>query len=76
MCVGGWGLSAAFIAFFEYLGLFDGSLVAISMTVGLIAALAAVFESLPINNWLDDNLSVPVLAALAGQMWFAAVPIV
>lgn len=61
----------AFIAFFQRLELFECTLWAIAGSVSVIAAAAAVFESLPIDRWVDDNLSVPVLAALLGQCLFA-----
>ncbi len=57
-------MAVGFIALFQRLGLFECTLPAISVSVAIICAAATIFESLPINYWLDDNLSVPVLAAL------------
>jgi len=36
--------------------------------VAAIAAAATLMESLPLNHWLDDNLSVPGTAALLGTL--------
>lgn len=67
---GGWALAVAFIAFFQHLGLFECTLTATAASVGGISAAAAFLESLPVNQYLDDNLSVPILAALLGQLLF------
>ena len=69
--LGGWALAVGFIGLFQHLNLFECTLWAIAGSVGMISAAAAMFESLPINQWLDDNLSVPLLAALLGQCLFA-----
>jgi len=57
-------MAVGFIALFQRLGLFECTLPAIAASVAIIAAAATILESLPINQWLDDNLSVPVLAVL------------
>lgn len=72
MFLGGWGLAVALIGLFDWLGHFECTLSAIAGSVAIIAAAGAALESLPINNWLDDNLSVPVLAAFLGQYLFAS----
>lgn len=72
MLAGGWGLAVALIGLFDWLGHFECTLSAIAGSVAIIAAAGAALESLPINNWLDDNLSVPVLAAFLGQYLFAS----
>lgn len=65
-------MAVGMIALFERLGHFECSLPAIAGSVAIIAAAATILESLPINEWLDDNLSVPVLAAVLGQYLFAS----
>lgn len=62
----------ALISLFDHLGLFECTISAIAGSVAIIAACATVLESLPINAWLDDNLSVPALAAILGQYLFAS----
>ena len=62
----------ALISLFDRIGLFECTLSAIAGSVAIIAAGATVLEALPINTWLDDNLSVPVLAAVLGQYLFAS----
>ncbi len=36
--------------------------------IGIVCLVATVVESLPINHWLDDNLSVPGVA-VALSLW-------
>lgn len=67
---GGWAVAVLFIAFFQRLEFFECTLWAIAGSVGAIAAASAFFESLPVDQWVDDNLSVPLLAALLGQCLF------
>lgn len=69
---GGFGLAVALISLFDRIGLFECTVSAIAGSVAIISASATLLESLPINSWLDDNLSVPVLAAVLGQYLFAS----
>ena len=57
-------MAVGFIALYQRLGMFECTLPAIAASVGIMSFATAVFESLPVNNWLDDNLSVPLLAVL------------
>ena len=64
-------MAVFFIAFFQHLELFECTLWAIAGSVGAISAASTLLESLPVDQWVDDNLSVPLLAALLGQCLFA-----
>lgn len=68
MFLGGLGMSLALLWYFSalgYLTLDGGPTVA---AVVLISAVAAVIESLPANKVVDDNISVPGVAAVLGTM--------
>ncbi|KAK9902215.1 hypothetical protein WJX75_007878 [Coccomyxa subellipsoidea] len=66
MFLGGSAMAIAFIALFCSLGYFDCDMAAMAAGVATIAAVATLIESLPINQRLDDNLSVPGVVALLG----------
>lgn len=52
-----------FVWFFCALGYLPGySPAAMAPAIGIVCVVATVVESLPINHWLDDNLSVPGVA--------------
>lgn len=59
-------MAIAFIALSCSLGYFDCDMAAMAAGVATIAAVATLIESLPINQRLDDNLSVPGVVALLG----------
>ncbi|KAG2432627.1 hypothetical protein HXX76_008967 [Chlamydomonas incerta] len=64
MLVGGYGMAYGLISLFCGLGFFTCYPPATLFgCLGAIAAAATVVESLPINKWVDDNVSVPVVAA-------------
>ncbi|GFR52538.1 hypothetical protein Agub_g15113, partial [Astrephomene gubernaculifera] len=69
MLVGGYGMSYGLITLFCHLGFFScyppASLLS---TLGLIAAAATLVESLPIDRWVDDNMSVPGVAAVLSMV--------
>lgn len=67
-------MAAAITALFTRCGYFtitppEAALSAIATT----ALVATVAESLPLNRWVDDNVSVPALAALVG--WWLLRPV-
>ncbi len=61
---GGYGLALSFVLAFHWLGFFDVDVPSTALAVALISLAATVVESLPINMRVDDNLSVPGVAAL------------
>ncbi|KAG2454183.1 hypothetical protein HYH02_001218 [Chlamydomonas schloesseri] len=64
MLVGGYGMSYGLISLFCSLGFFACyPPAALYGCLGAIALAATVVESLPINKWVDDNVSVPGVAA-------------
>lgn len=63
---GGLVMALMLIQYFSYFGYIDLDLFPTIAAVALISFVAAVIESLPINQILDDNLSVPGVAALMG----------
>lgn len=70
MTAGGWGMSMGLIIFFSrVLGFFEvQDIGAMTLGVSAICVAAAAIESLPINKSVDDNLSVPGVAAVMGSM--------
>ena len=56
------------MAYFSAWGFFECDPVAAAGSVAAIAAAATLIESLPLNRWLDDNISVPGTAALLGTL--------
>ncbi len=56
------------MAYFSALGFFECDVAGAAGPVAAIAAAATLMESLPLNHWLDDNLSVPGTAALLGTL--------
>ncbi|GLC36164.1 hypothetical protein PLESTB_001373600 [Pleodorina starrii] len=69
MLVGGYGMSYGLIVLFCELGFFacypPGAMLS---CLGAIALAATVVESLPINQFVDDNVSVPVVAAVLSML--------
>lgn len=68
MLTGGFTFSLAFILLFSQLGYFDCELPGMVLAVGLISLVATAIESLPVNKVMDDNLTVPGVAAFMGFM--------
>jgi phytol kinase len=68
MFFGGLGMSTLLISYFSALGYLNMDIPSAFGALVAIAAVAAVIESLPINQTLDDNLSVPLSAAAMGVM--------
>ena len=65
---GGTAMALASMAYFSAWGFFECDPVAAAGSVATIAAAATLMESLPLNRWLDDNISVPGTAALLGTL--------
>ena len=62
---GGFAMSMGFITMFTRLGFFScGSHNDMAIAAACICLVATAVESLPINQWFDDNLSVPGTSAL------------
>ena len=59
-------MALAFVALFTGLGYIDCDRPAMAASIAAIAAAATLIESLPINQRLDDNISVPGAVALLG----------
>ena len=68
MFSGGLGMSLGLLGYFSYLGYMSVNVPATAGNLTLIAAVATLIESLPINKVVDDNLSVPGVAAVLGMM--------
>lgn len=56
------------MAYFSALGFFECDISSAAASVAAIAAASTLMESLPLNKWLDDNLSVPGIAALLATL--------
>ena len=57
-------MAMAFVLLFMWLGYYQCDLASTAARVAVISLVATVVESLPINQIVDDNLSVPAVAAL------------
>ncbi|KAG2482727.1 hypothetical protein HYH03_018358 [Edaphochlamys debaryana] len=65
MLLGGWGMSYGLITLFCSLGFFACYPPSAMLgCLGAVALAATLVESLPINQYVDDNVSVPGVAAL------------
>lgn len=61
----GLAMSAGFFWHFCSLGFFQCfSLAAVLPYLVIVCAACTLVESLPINGWLDDNISVPLVATV------------
>lgn len=72
MLVGGFLMSAGLLSFFcflGYLGCYPSNLM--WPVVGVVCAVCTLVEALPLNGYVDDNLSVPVVA---GVLSMALIP--
>ena len=65
-------MAMAFVVFFWLLGYFQCDLPSTAAAVAVISLVATVVESLPINQSVDDNLSVPGVAALMSHLMLGA----
>ncbi len=63
----------AFIALFNTLGFFPYTVQTLLPSVLGTALAASAVESLPINQTLDDNFSVPAITAVMGQFLVNAI---
>lgn len=70
---GGAGMSMGFIALYSMLGYFPYTTQTLLPTVVGTALVAAAVESLPINQTLDDNFSVPAVTAVMGHVLVQAI---
>ncbi len=61
-------MSMGLVVLFTSLGYFDCDISSMAVTVAVVALVATLIESLPINKELDDNLSVPGVALLVGVL--------
>ncbi|KAI7838586.1 hypothetical protein COHA_007657 [Chlorella ohadii] len=69
MFLGGLGMSLGLITLFSSLGYFECDMPGMALTVAAISLVATGVESLPVNQSIDDNLSVPGVAAFLGIMF-------
>ena len=67
-CAGGWVMAYLMLALFASLGFFMITVRAAIVAITSMCLASTVVESLPVNQWLDDNLSVPTAAILVGIM--------
>lgn len=72
MFFGGAAMAMGYLTLFCQLGYFSCSAATYLPAVLAVCAVATVVESLPINNILDDNLSVPGAAALTAMALLSA----
>jgi len=57
-------MAVGFVALFCAMGYFDCDMGAMTGSIAVIALIATIIESLPVNSKLDDNISVPGAVAL------------
>ena len=57
-------MAIGFVALFCSLGYFDCDMGSMVGCIAVIALVSTIIESLPVNNKLDDNISVPGAVAL------------
>ena len=65
---GSLGTATAYMALFAQLGFVAPDVRSAVPTMAAISAAATIAESLPVNQWVDDNLSVPAVAAVLGHL--------
>ena len=61
-------MSMAYIALFHVMGYIANPVQGMLGVVWVAAFVATTVEAMPIYGWLDDNLTVPVTAAVLGQL--------
>lgn len=62
-------MASALVLLFVKLGFLTVDLWETLPAMAAIAVVATIVESLPINQMVDDNLSVPAVAAILGCMY-------
>lgn len=65
-------MAMGLVAVFASMGYFECDLAASAGPIFLVSLAATLVESLPINTGIDDNLSVPSVAALLGSVLLPA----
>ena len=65
-------MAFALISWFSSLGYFTCDMPAMAQGVIVVAALATLVESLPINEVIDDNISVPAITMVASMLLLTA----
>lgn len=65
---GGFAMSMGLISLYTSLGFFECDIPSMAAMVAVVALIATLIESLPINKEVDDNLSVPGVALLVGAL--------
>ena len=70
MFIGGFGLSMGLTALFHSLGYLELTAWAAAWRLAVVAAACTLVEALPITRFVDDNISVPVLAIVLGGVLF------
>ena len=61
-------MSMAYIALFYTMGFCRSTVQSMLTAIWTAAFAATIVEAMPIYRWLDDNLTVPVTAAVVGQL--------
>lgn len=69
MFAGGLGMSLGLVSLFRSLGYLECDMPVTAAAVAVIALAATAVESLPVNRVVDDNLSVPGVAAFLGVLF-------
>ena len=70
MFLGGFGMSLGFVALFHAMGYLDMSAGDAAGRLAVVAAACTAAESLPAAGAVDDNVSVPLVAAALGGALF------
>ncbi|KAH7299728.1 hypothetical protein KP509_24G026400 [Ceratopteris richardii] len=71
MFVSGCVLSLSFLKYFSALGFYDVDWAHAAWSILYISLLATIVESLPVNSFLDDNISVPLVSVVTGILLFS-----
>ncbi|KAH7415761.1 hypothetical protein KP509_14G059400 [Ceratopteris richardii] len=64
-------LSLSLVKYFSTLGFYSVDWTHAAWSITFISLLATVVESLPISNFLDDNISVPLVSIIMGMVLFS-----
>ncbi|KAM7264924.1 hypothetical protein ACFE04_002607 [Oxalis oulophora] len=70
MFVFGFLVSTGMLYYYSYMGYFQLEWVQTTRRIALVSLVATLVESLPINNVIDDNISVPLSTAVAAYFTF------
>lgn len=68
--LGGFGFSVFYVALFHHLGYMDVGAAEAAGRLAAVAAACCAVETLPAKGFLDDNITVPVLALALGSALF------